>query len=149
MMKSKQQVIDAFVNKEYESQCLDGRDTSRLLNFLSYDEAKQLIGEENIKEEYRGDKWGKPKPWTEKSLINQLKGDVEFGFEKALDNRGISASLMYEVVKMWLWILEDELYKMDEYPMYGLPLFKAVAVKYGFDNTIGDDNGSENKYDEQ
>lgn len=26
--------------------------------------------------------------------------------------------------------------------MYGLPLFKATAVKYGWENPIGDDNGT-------
>ena len=31
--------------------------------------------------------------------------------------------------------------------MYGLPLFKATAEKYGFDNPIGDDTGRENYYD--
>ena len=32
--------------------------------------------------------------------------------------------------------------------MYGLPLLKAVAVKYGFKNPIGDDEGTEDKYSE-
>jgi hypothetical protein len=33
--------------------------------------------------------------------------------------------------------------------MYGLPLFKATALKYGFNNPIGDDLGSEDKYNEE
>lgn len=41
--------------------------------------------------------------------------------------------------------LED----FDSYAMYGLPLFKATAVKYGFDNPIGDDTGAEDYYEEQ
>lgn len=32
---------------------------------------------------------------------------------------------------------------------YGLPLFKATAVKYGWDNPIGEDSGRERKYDSQ
>ena len=32
--------------------------------------------------------------------------------------------------------------------MYGLPLFKATAVKYGFVNMIGDDEGNESWYNE-
>jgi len=55
---------------------------------------------------------------------------------------------MYEVVKGWLIILEDPLKDFDDYPMYGLPLFKAVAVKYDFFNPIGDDLGSEDYYNE-
>lgn len=53
---------------------------------------------------------------------------------------------MFDVVKEWLFILEDPLKYFDDYSMYGLPLFKAVAVKYGFDNPIGEDDGSEDKY---
>ena len=56
---------------------------------------------------------------------------------------------MFEVVKMWNWILEEELENFDDYPMYGLPLFKATAVKYSFENPIGADSGSENHYNEE
>lgn len=53
---------------------------------------------------------------------------------------------MYEVVKMCMWILEDDLYNFDKYAQYGLPLFKTVAVKYGFINEIRNDDGDEYKY---
>lgn len=56
---------------------------------------------------------------------------------------------MYEVVQMWNCILEEGLEDFDSYAMYGLPLFKATAVKYGFDNPIGDDTGAEDHYEEQ
>jgi len=36
----------------------------------------------------------------------------------------------------------------DSYAMYGLPLYKATALKYGFKNPIGDDDGDEEEYDE-
>ena len=50
---------------------------------------------------------------------------------------------------MWNWILEEGFENYDEdngYAQYGLPLFKATAVKYGFDNPIGEDSGRESKY---
>lgn len=43
--------------------------------------------------------------------------------------------------------LED--WDEDDYGFYGLPLFKATAVKYGWDNPIGEDSGRERKYDSQ
>lgn len=63
----------------------------------------------------------------------------------------ISASLMFECVMMWNYILEEGLEDWDEddYGFYGLPLFKATAVKYGWDNPIGEDSGRERKYDSQ
>lgn len=70
--------------------------------------------------------------------------------EKALDQRGISASLMFYVVLRWNQVLEEGLenYPEENYAMYGLPLFKATAVKYGWENPIGDDNGDEEFYNE-
>ena len=92
-----------------------------------------------------------PKEWTRGNILEQLKSDVEFGFEKALDQRGISASLMFYVVLRWNQVLEEGLenYPEENYAMYGLPLFKATAVKYGWENPIGDDNGDEEFYNEQ
>jgi len=134
-----------FVIKNYKSETIDSRDLDRLVQFVPEDRLKE-IGME-LKPEYVGKH--KAIAWTKKNILKQLKDDVEFGFEKALNCRGISSSLMAEVVKMWNWVLEDGLEDFDDYPMYGLPIFKATAIKYGFDNPIGDDDGSEDKYDEQ
>ena len=138
-MKTLQQV-----KENYKSETIDGRDLKRLSQFIPEAELKDFGFE--IKEEYIGTY--KHIEFTKENILIQLEKDVAFGFEKALNRRGISASLMYEVVKMWNWILEEGLENFDDYPMYGLPLFKATALKYGFDNPIGEDTGSENKYDE-
>jgi hypothetical protein len=74
-----------------------------------------------------------PKPFTREVILEQLKDDVLFGWEKACDERGISSSLMYEVVKKWNDILEEGLEGFDDYPMYGKPLFIATAKKYGWE----------------
>lgn len=143
-MLTKQQVLDAVMAGK-ESRCIDGRDYKRLVEFFNVNEMKHFgyTIQDDAEVEYI------PKPWTAADIIAQLQDDVAFGFEKALDRRGISSGLMYETVKMWLWILEDPLQSHDDYPMYGLQLFKAVAVKYGFENPIGDDTGSESKYNEE
>jgi hypothetical protein len=135
-MKTLEQIL------EYKSQALDGRDLHRLCEFIPEADLPKLGIE--LKDEYVGKH--EAKPFTREAILDQLKKDVEFGFEKALNQRGISSSLMAEVVKMWNWILEDGLEDFDEYPQYGLPLFKATAVKYGFENPIGPDSGAENKY---
>lgn len=131
------------IAKEYESQTLDGRDLSRLAQFVPFD----MIEKFGIKpkEEYNNaEKWNATvKPFTKENILTQLREDVAFGFSKALDRRGISASLMYEVVKMWNWVLEEGLENFNSYAQYGLPLFKATAVKYGFYNPIGNMEGNE------
>lgn len=142
----------------YKSNCLDGRDIYRLWAFIPWDVAKNYPDFLNtIKEEYRNEEaWNSEiyeKEYTRENIIDQLRSDVAFGFQKALDRRGISSSLMFEVVKMWNWVLneDDELanWSDNNYAMYGLPLFKATAVKYGFPNEIGDDEGDESWYNEE
>lgn len=140
-MKTLQQVKEL-----YKSNTIDGRDLTRLMQFIPESELKDFGIE--LKEEYVGKH--ETIPFTRENILNQLKGDVEFGFTKALNKRGLSAGAMFDVVRMWNWILEEGLedFSTDQYPMYGLPLFKATALKYGWDNPIGDDLGSEDKYNE-
>lgn len=147
-MKTLEQLAKLAEEKKFESQCLDGRDFSRLCQFIPFNLLDKFGIQPN--EEYNSeDKWNEHLvPFTRENILKQLERDVEFGFEKALDKRGISSSFMFEVVKMWNWILEEGLedWSNDDYAMYGLPLFKATAVKYGFDNPIGDDRGDEDEY---
>lgn len=140
-MKTKEYIIENY--KEFETY-LDDRFGRRFVNFLPVEDW------EKIGFEFTGEEKDKPVPkeWSRENILDQLKKDVEFGFEKALDKRGISASLMFEVVRTWNRVLEEGLEDWNEnnYALYGLPLFKATAVKYGWDNPIGEDSGREDKY---
>jgi hypothetical protein len=145
-MLTRENVLDA-VRKGRGTKTLDGRDYARLVDFFPIEEWS--VFEVALKE---GCTPPEPQPWTEEEVKLQLARDVAFGFEKALDCRGISASLMYNVVKMWMWILEDHELAEEtdsDYAQYGLPFLKAVAVKYGFPNPIGEDRGDESKYMEE
>lgn len=121
----------------------DGRDVTRLAAFFTPDKwpalgVKAADGFDHTT--YTAEQWDEP------TVRKQLADDLAFGFKKALNKRGISALCMYAVVKMWMWVLEDDLQNDDRYAQYGLPLFKAVAVKYSLPNEIGDDAGDEYKY---
>lgn len=121
---------------------IDGRDASRLARYIPV-EQWHIIGCE-LRE---GAEKPTPQPWTREEILKDVEHDVAFGFEKALNKRGISAGLMHSVVRMWMWILEEPYPDGDEnYPEYGLPLFKAAALRFGFENPIGDDVGNEFKY---
>jgi hypothetical protein len=143
-MLTKEQIIQA-VKSGRESECLDGRDYGRMVDFFDVEDWPVF----GFKVSDGADVSGREaKEFTRENILQQLKSDVEFGFEKALNQRGLSSGMMYSVVKMWMWVLEDELQHMDDYAQYGLPLFKQVAEKYGFENPIGPDSGSEHKYSE-
>lgn len=134
----------AQIKEKYKSNTIDGRDFNRLSQFIPESELEDFCMK--IKPEYVGTH--KHIDFTRENVLIQLEKDVEFGFEKALGQRGIYAGMMAEVVMMWNWVLEEGLEDFDDYPMYGLPIFKATAVKYGFDNPIGDDTGCESIYGE-
>jgi hypothetical protein len=122
-MKTLQQIKDG-----YKSQCVDGRDLTRLINFFPESEIGHFGFK--IKDEFKGQ--FVTTEFTRENVLKQLEEDVAFGFEKAFAERGISSGLMYNVVKMWNWILEEGLEDFDDYGSYGLPLFRATAGKYGF-----------------
>jgi len=132
------------VYTNYKSECLDNRDLHRLMDFVPEEDLLKIKIE--LKDEYKGSHVAIP--FTRENILKQLEKDVKFGFEKALDQRGISSSLMYAVVAMWNWILQDGLQDFEDYAQYGLPLFKATAIKYGFGNPIGDNIGNEEYYSE-
>ena len=143
-MKTKEEVLSWWKDDSELSvtQLFGDRFGVRFARFLTLEEMNSLNIEPEKPEEHV------PLEWTRENVLKQLKDDVEFGFRKALDQRGISASLMFDVVRKWNKVLEEGLENWDEddYAMYGLPLFKATAVKYGFENPIGDDTGREDYY---
>ena len=103
---------------------VDGRDISRLAKFIPED-ALGAIGLElceggsHTEEEL-----------TEANVLVELQDDLGFAIEKAEGQRGISASLMWDGIAMWLWGLDDD--RMDGEPChgYGLNMLLTVRQKY-------------------
>jgi len=127
-MKSLDEVLK---NIELYESCMGNRFSTRLLKFMTVEQL-DIIGFQ-LKDGVSKDEWPEPLPWTREEILKQLEEDVRFGWEKACNGRGISSSLMFEVVQSWNKILEDGLEYIDEYEMYGTPLFVATAKKYGWD----------------
>lgn len=135
-MKTLEQII------AYKAQSIDERDVSRLVRFLSESQLNSMGIK--LKDEFKGSHV--PEEFSREAVLKYMAGDLEFAFEKAIGQRGISASCMNDVMKMWMWVLDDDLAECEEYAQYGLPLLKKIAVKYGLPNEIGEDYGDEDKY---
>lgn len=123
-MLTQEQVL-AAVRGGRKSQCIDGRDFGRLSDFFPTSDWPDF-GFKLVE----GKEGPAPKPWTEEAIREQLALDVDFAFEKAHDERSISAALMHEVVKMWMWVLEDDLQHYQNYYDYGLEYLRQVAQKF-------------------
>ena len=110
----------------------DRRFTKRFVSFLPTDEW------EKFGFSYTGDDKFIPKEWTKENVINQLKDDLDFAIEKATNQRGISASLMYNVLRSWCKVLENGL-EDTEYGWYGDKLIKAIDEYYSFGLYVEDE----------
>jgi len=137
------QTLEQFL-ASFEPTALDGRDIGRLADFIPQDQWHKYGLKVNP--DFKGTHT--TQEWTRENILTRLERDTEFAFEKALDKRGISASLMWGVVMMWNNILQEGLedWPDNDYAQYGLPLFKATALKYNWHNPIGDDEGDEYEY---
>lgn len=123
-MKSIDYILDHYKDFEVD---IDDRFGRRFSDFLTADQMKRIGW--NVKKEYR-ETWT-PKEWTEENILKQLYDDVQFGWVKCCDQRGISASLMAELVQKWCDVLENGLVDIP-YGYYGDNVFKTVAKKYGW-----------------
>lgn len=135
-MKTLEYVKNNIGEFERDTLC-DRRFTKRFIDFLDVSEWEKFGFRLN-----EGADPNPPKEWSEENILAQLKADLNFGIEKALDHRGISSSLMAMVCLSWLDVLEDEDIDRNLYGWYGSELFKAIDKKYGFDliseDTFGD-----------
>ena len=118
-----------YIRVPWGKSMLDNRDLDRLLTYVTFEEA-QAIFSDRLKPE-NAEEWGKVKPWDEETITAHARNSLAFAFEKALGQRGISASLMHTVMKMWMWVIQDdELLDMAWYANYGLAYLYQIRDKH-------------------
>ena len=115
--------IDEFEKDDF----VDRRFTRRFLQFIPTDEW------ETFGFRYTGTEPYVPKEWTEENILAQLRDDVEFGYEKAMNERGISSELMAMVVEAWCNVLENGLDLDGDDGPYHIRQFITVAKHYGWE----------------
>lgn len=124
-MKSLDYVKKHFSEFE-KDEWLDRRFTKRFLDFIPVEEWAQY------RFSYTGDEPFIPTEWTEKNILSQLKRDTQFGYEKAVDEKGISSELMAMVVNAWCKVLENGLDLNGNDGYYHIKQFTVVAEHYGW-----------------
>lgn len=120
--------VKTHIGEFEEDDILDRRFTKRFIGFLPLEEWEQFgFG-------YCGEDPYVPKEWTEENILAQLKSDVEFGYQKAINERGISSGLMCMVVRAWCKVLENGLeLDDDDTGYYSINQFTSVAEHYGWE----------------
>ena len=119
------QWVKEHIDEVEQDNFFDHRFTKRFLDFLPVDEWSEYGFS------YSGEGEPEVKEWTEENVLAQLKRDVEFAIDKSTNHRGISASLMYDVLKAWCIVMENGL-ENTSYGYYGDKLIKKVDEYYNF-----------------
>lgn len=86
-----------------------------------------------LKPDYDGADW-KVLPRDREALLAEIKGYLPFAWDKATDQRGISASRSISHMRAWFWLLgDDDLNAIDweRYNPYGEPILKQIAARVG------------------
>ena len=103
-----------------------------------------------VKAPVEGEPQREYKEYTRENVIAELGKIIGIGFDFAYAHRGVSSAWTYQIVCIYNQILDEgmdkKLAKDSMFGYYGLPLLKETAIKYGFNNPIGDDEGREDKY---
>ena len=116
-----------LTNVPWGTSMMDHRDLIRLVAYLEYDQAVDIFGVDGVVPE---GEWKEVVPWTVDDVLKNMEGDLEFAFDKALGQRGISANLMHDVMCMYLWIFQDPLMDEMDYYNYGLPDLYRIRDEY-------------------
>ncbi len=106
-----------------------------LLKFLKFEFIKQFLNDEGVKkgvEDFDKDIL----EVTEENIKNQIISYLPFAWEKANDEKGLSANRSIDHFKALLWLLNDgSLEKMEsiEYEHYGKEKLIFISELVGFD----------------
>lgn len=119
--------VKEHINEFEEDNFIDRRFTKRFIDFLPTSEWEKFGFRYTGEDEYI------PKEWTEENVITQLKEDVQFGYEKAINEKGISSELMAMVVNAWCKILQNGLNLNGDDGWYHKKQFAIVAEHYGWE----------------
>ncbi len=120
-----------------------------LLEYLSFDLAKQFLEGDDIKKVESGKAKWKPSSLKTPYIIKSMKKYMVFALSKAENHRGLSASRSIEHFKAWIWLLGNDDYnfiRWNNYKNYGAPVLRQICEKYQFafpDDNIGLKNMSQ------
>ena len=93
-------------------------------------------------------------PWSRAAILTEMQEYLSFAFDKANDQRGLSANRSIAHYIAWTWLSGDRALSASvereydaEYCYYGKPILRRIAEHYGWDWSKLDDgelsNGGE------
>jgi hypothetical protein len=111
-----------------------GFETSALMEMLPFEAAKKFLKNGVTEEE-----WGEVPPRDRETLIARMLDYMPFAWEKANNERGISAGRSMAHYHSWTWLAGDDLGDLLSYNFYGKDNLVKICNYYGWDSAQWDD----------
>jgi len=110
-----------------------GTQKSDLINYLDFENAKEFLLEDFVKDVESGKKVWSPNTDPKKEILEYL----EFAYDKAYGERGLSAGRSMAHFRTWIWLDDDKFYNqvvglIENYTNYGLPALDKISEHYGY-----------------
>lgn len=132
------EAIVARINARKEDDFF-GFETTDYIRCLDFDGAKPFLKDGVTKEEWDG-------PLTVEAVKEEMTKYADFAWEKANNNRGLSANRSISHFIAWTWLVGDvalseaiEKQYNDDYCYYGKPILVGISEYYGWDWKAKDD----------
>lgn len=128
-MRSQTEIVDRF-NKADDFM---GTQKSDLVEFMNFKNAKPYLNEEYVKQVESGKEKWEVKTDAKKEILEYL----DFAYQKAEDERGLSAGRSMLHFKTWIWLDDEKFYNeiidmIDDYDDYGIPTLDKISKHYSF-----------------
>lgn len=126
------EIVERMNSEEVTSRdALMGIERSDLLGYLSFEHAQPFL-KDGVTEE----QWNPAsRPRDRESILAEMKEYMPFAFEKAHDERGLSAYRSMSHYSAWVWLVGDNLGDLCESDNYGIDNLIRICEHYGWDHT--------------
>lgn len=110
---------------------LFGTQQGDLISYMTFENAKPYLKEEYVKQVESGEEKWEQSTDPKKEILEYL----DFAYEKAEGERGLSAGRSMLHFKTWIWLESEEFYSevidlIDNYTSYGIPALDKISEHY-------------------
>jgi len=130
-MRSQSEILKRFE----EADDFLGTQKADLGAYLEFENVKAFLNEEYIAQVESGEEVWEASTDPKKEILDYLP----FAYEKARNERGISAGRSMLHFKTWIWLDDEKFYNevidlIDNYTHYGIPALNKIAKHYGHES---------------
>ena len=128
-MRTQEEILARFE----KSDDFFGTQKGDLLSYMEFEFAKPYLKEDYVKKVESGEEKWEVSTDPKKEILEYL----DFAYEKAENERGLSAGRSMLHFKTWIWLDDEKFYNkvidlIDNYTNYGIPALNKISEHYGY-----------------